>query len=224
MNEQALETIKPDDVVEYLNSCFQNENMKSLLFASLNINRKNIRGAQPLLRMVYVGALFCYLYWKNNKNQIKVEDENYLKVCELCNSLFKENELNLESAIYLLFLIRNDTQNNKNSLFAKCMNVDDECEYGKIYGLLDEWNSSSERILVYYRYYHVLSFLMSITKNLRILTESKINIEQDKVSFEFDNKTYSCDKYLKYAQDAEYFCLLLKEETKYFDLRNLVTM
>ena len=220
MNEQTLETIRPDDVVEYLSNCFQDENTRSLLFASLSVSRKNIRGAQPIFRMVYMGALLCYLYWKNNNHDSQNDD--YLEIKDLCNSLFSENALTLESAIYLLFLIRNDVKNNPNSLFVSCMDKDEECEYGKIYGLLDEWNSSSEKILVYYKSYHVLSFLMTITKSLRILREIKIHIDQDNVSFDFDGKTYSFGKYLKYVQDTEYFTILLKEENEYFDLRNLV--
>ena len=225
MNENVNEKIRPNEIVDYLNGTFVNEIKRELLFASHEISNRTVRGAQPLLRIILTGALFCYIYYQKNKAELKEEQESeyFLKAASLCDDLFKENELTLEAATYLLFLIRRDVVNNKNSFFAPCMDIKENCEFGKIYGLLDEWSSSRERILVYYKNYHIYAFLLMASNCLKILREAEIKVNNQQVSFVFNKQEYALDKYLTFNNQDELFILSLKDD-KYFDFKNLTTI
>lgn len=215
--------IEPQVLADSLNASYTDKETRELLFGVSEISFRNIRGAQPLLRIVLVGALFSYLYWKNFKSEIKDNQKtaDYFKVEELCNSLFIENDLNLESATYLLFLIKKDLMNHSDSFFKPIMDNEKECEFGKIYGLLDEWHSSKERILVYYTNYDVLYFLKSITSCLAILREADVTIEKDIVYFDYRGKHINGEIYIKYDELSQCFLILLNKNNEYYDLRNL---
>lgn len=217
------QSIEPRELAESLNASYIDKETRELLFGVSEITFRTIRGAQPLMRTVLAGALFCYLYWKNFKSDIKdnQKTEGYFKVEEMCNSLFKENDLTLESATYLLFLIKKDLMNYEDSFFKPIMDNVEECEFGKIYGLLDEWNASIERTLVYYTNYDILYFLKTITSCLAILREADVTTEGSEVYFDYRGKHINGEKYIKYDDFAQCFLILLNEKGEYYDLRNL---
>ena len=162
------------DLITFLNNAYSSSKTRELLFGSENIAYRHIKGAAPILRIVYIGALLIFLKWKKlpRRERIKYNSKNYLRVEELFLNLYGNEQFNIDSAIYILFEGQKDVIRQKEkSFFYGLIDENIYCEYGKIYGVLDEWIKTTNHVIKSYSEEYVQKLFIDLVNNLRVLRD-----------------------------------------------------
>ena len=200
----------PNEIIDFINASFPYPLNREILFGSDRVAFRHVRGATPLIRIALLGAALLYIKWKrlSRKERLFYSSEHYDRVETLFINLYGAEVFDINSAIYILFEGRKDVVERKEkSFFNGLINIDESCEFGKIYRVVDEWFSTTDHINKSYTEEYIFDLLLASVKCLAILREYEAS-NQDEFSFKKENNLLK-DQFVLVYKDYE--CLLLNK-------------
>lgn len=193
--------METNDILTFLNEAYSYPNNKMILFGNERVAYRHIRGGTPLLRLVCLGAILIYLKWQklSRKERLAFGSKHYLRVESLFTILYGSECFDYHAAIYILFEGRKDVVDCKEkSFFYGLIDEKAPCEYGKVYRVIDEWNSTTDHIIKSYSEGYVNGLLHDLVASLLVLKEYEAIID-DGLYFKKENEILRNDVVLKYS-------------------------
>jgi len=209
------------DIISYINESYSCPETKELIFGNSKVASRHVRGPSPLFRIVLSGALLIYLKWRSleRKERIKYSSKHFSNVEELFLDLYKGTDFNTDSAIYILFEAQKDVEEQKEkSFFYDLLDVSEHCQFGKIYGVIDEWENNTDHVIKSYSEEYVSDLLVSAIKSVKILKDYKIDY-QNGLSFLKEKDEIKDERAFIYK---DYEFMILKKMESYTNMMNFV--
>lgn len=199
-----------NEIIAFVNEYYLCPLNREILFGSDRVAFRHVRGSAPLIRIALLGAILLYIKWKrlSRKERLSYSSRHYDRVESLFTDLYGAEAFDINSAIYILLEGRKDVVERKEkSFFYGLISIDEPCEFGKVYRVVDEWLSTTDHINKSYTEEYIFDLLLASIKSLVILKEYKA-ISQDEFSFVKENDLLK-DQFVLLYKDYE--CLLLNK-------------
>ncbi|MBE5950083.1 MAG: hypothetical protein E7260_00665 [Lachnospiraceae bacterium] len=130
------------EAAKYVNERISAPAIRELIFGMDEVSHRDIKGIGSINKVLNMEFLLIYLNWlRCTRNDFAgYRTKHFLNINEVLYSLYKTEKLGLDCVIYVLSEAQRDVkENGEKSFFAPYFNADVTCEFGKIYGMIDEW-------------------------------------------------------------------------------------
>ena len=131
-------------VAAYINETYAFPSMKKFIFGLEDISFRDIKGIGSINKVLTVEFLLIYLTWFNtDRNKLRsYKSVHFEKAADIMKNLYRSQKFNLDVIIYVLSEGQNDiAEIGEKSFFYPLMDTSEQCEFGKIYSMIDDWKN-----------------------------------------------------------------------------------
>ncbi|MBQ7377699.1 MAG: hypothetical protein IJW71_05220 [Clostridia bacterium] len=126
----------------YINEAYASPAIRKFIFGLEEVSFRDIKGIGSINKVITVEFLLVYLTWLNtDRNTLRTyRSPHYERAAEVMSSLYRTQKFGLDVIIYVLAEGQKDiAEMGEQSFFYPLMDTTERCEFGKIYGLIDDW-------------------------------------------------------------------------------------
>ncbi len=163
-----MDIVNRKQAARYVNDRIPSPALKEFIFGSEQPSHKDI-DIGSINRVLTTEFLLIYLKWlKASRNELRrYTSKHFSRAQDVMMALYKGQKFDLDAIVYVLTEGQKDIcENGDSSFFAPFMDVAEKCEFGKIYGLIDEWKINPQTSVSIETISHHFFTAVSVSKAL----------------------------------------------------------